>query len=209
MEFYISGVIAYSTDPSNIYLENIYIEATNVLRGFTFPVVWNYPEAHLSPVVDVQNLTAEMPSDSDPNLSTIFQYSGPGNVSLSDIDISNTFTKGTSGVTLSLFYTSLCVPDDGPSVTQTFSLNRIKTSLKDNNFATKSNMISIDFTASLSRINNLTVTGIEIEDFKYTGLPSIAMRATLTDHLSFTDLDFSQYATFISPIIIGYWGKIH
>jgi len=110
-----TGTIVYTQDPWNIIMENIIADTWDVFEGFSFNLGWNYPEAFLTPVLQINNMTLFVSSDNLTSYRPIaFLYLGPGNISISNLDLTNIYTLEKSGKTVfRIAQEPDCTPDDG------------------------------------------------------------------------------------------------
>ena len=87
MDFDMSGTISQSYDPWNLYLENITVETRKTYEAFRFEVQWMYPEAFLETTGYVNNIvgTLDETSDYETHRPVILDYTGPGNITATNI----------------------------------------------------------------------------------------------------------------------------
>ena len=144
MEFYLSGYVLITLDPINVYMENIYIDMWEKVGMMDFLPNCNYPEAYITPTVYINNLTAGYSSDEPSSfVPNVFYYSGPGNITALNVNITNAF--GLTTLALATFVVtveSTCTPDDG--LIKTYDFHSVHISLKDNAFGSKMNVFVVN-----------------------------------------------------------------
>ena len=99
MNYFVTGTILYTQDPVNAHFENLYVDTWEVIAGFMFWPNCNYPEANIIPTINVKNFTAFVSSEDSTNFRpNIFYYSGPGNITAIDVNITDAYGLTNQGL---------------------------------------------------------------------------------------------------------------
>ena len=208
MEFYTSGSIMTSSDPANIYLYNIYVDTDNIIQGFYLLPNCNYPEAYLTPEVKGDNITfvstEDETADTRPQL---LEYVGPGNVSFTNVDLSNIYKDAKAGIAhFKIGVVSTCTPNDG--ILRTIDFHSFQLSLKDNEKSTKTNMVIIEIGIPTDRKMIFNVSDFQTKDF-YNGIYGpFGTVGTFTEELHYADTSIIDYASKWNMIFLLGLGKL-
>ena len=127
----VTGTVAISSEPLNGLFENVTIDTYGLREGIDFSISCNYPEASLVNEINFNNLKVITSSERTlfSNPSIVF-YSGPGNISVSNSDLTGYYCT-LNDVRGTIFYirSGNCQPDD--DILQTHTLNNVSTSSPD------------------------------------------------------------------------------
>jgi len=184
-----------STDPANIYLKNIFVDSDNIIAGFYLIPNWNYPEAYLTPEVKGDNITfvstEDETADTRPQL---FEYGGPGNVTFTNVDLSNVYKDAKAGIShFKMIIVSSWTPNDGEL--RTIDLHSFKFSMIDNEQSTKTNIVGIEIGVPTDRKMIFNISNFETKDF-YNGIYGwFAALGTFTEELYYTNTSHISYST--------------
>ena len=207
IEFYTSGGLVKTSDPFNLHLENVLIDTNSLNVGFYFLTFWNYPEAFLKPNIYVKNFTTIKSGTGPPTLKRpVLGYSGPGNVTLEDIDMSgSTILKSVGSVTLGTVSAFFCLPNDG--LTKYINITNLRSSLPDNADRSKINLNMIDFSAISTRINFITIDGFTLDNYKYSEFPALRVLGNSLTSVFTTNSYVNDYQTFNTIYLFKYLSK--
>jgi len=151
--------VAYSVDPLEIEVDDIYMDHIWLSIGFSFRISCNYPEANMTAPIRMSNVLSEYSQSYDNPLSpgTVI-YTGPGNQTFTNINMTNLYVYFTAGKPpLTSAHEVAWVPDDG--LTQTIDTRNIHMSLKDNKDLLKYNAAIFTYPFPMSRFMNITLIG--------------------------------------------------
>ena len=209
MEFHVTGSIVKTTDPMNIYMENIYADTYDTISGFSFITNCNYPEANLIPTIFFNNITVFV-SNSEVKVNfrnSFFFYTGPGNVTATNWNITNVFHLIALGAGNCYFsVTTECNPDDG--LIKTFDIHDVITGVPFND-GSRTNVMTIEVDHSSARKNLMNVTGILASNFIGGGYGAFAIDSGPNDVAYFADSYFGAYSTVFSQLFFLNLGKLN
>jgi len=97
MEFHISGTVMIVYDPANVYMNDIYVDTDELVLVFSFHPDCNYPEAFLTPVLVMENMTFYSSDGITVSRPKCFMYRQPGNVTVRNIDLTTAYNQAADG----------------------------------------------------------------------------------------------------------------
>ena len=167
--------------------------------GFTFFISWNYPEAALNTTFEIDEFLVESTIDTGrPLMPRMIMYTGPGNYTLTNIDISRVFAYVVNAqYTIYFTQLQLCIPDD--SLENRFNVDGLKIAIADNEDNAKTNIIVMMYNFSIYRKKIVTINNFHIAVYhnSYYGAFSCGMHAQ--DELYITNSLFQQFSmTYVS-----------
>ena len=200
MDFYLSGTLLFTADPVNIHIENINMDLFMQVGGFVFFPNWNYPGAFVTPTVYVRNFTTYLSAIMNQDLvPVIFYYGGPGNITITDIDITRTFIESVNGITPWVSTTEgTCIPDDG--LTKVFNYSNIKISLKDNSFGTRNNNVLVNIGVTSGRPHLVYYENFTVSEAYNSGLPYFGYFGTAADSIYLENIHYENYYSSFSSL---------
>lgn len=207
MELYVTGNIVTSRDPVNIYVENLYVDTYNVVSGFMFWPMWNYPEAHITPSVYVNNFTSFV-SNSEVTIfrPNVFYYAGPGNVTGTNINFSDTYGLNANPMaTLLIFPDTNWDPKD--DLIKTIDIDTVYMSLPGNEQKANINILAVIIATVNGRKAEINLRNIKLENAYRAQFTHFLLQANAADVFRFTDSVFENYQTLSSLALIqgGKW----
>ncbi|CAI2379095.1 unnamed protein product [Moneuplotes crassus] len=168
VNFNVTGRIIRTYDPLNVHLQNISFDSYRISVFYSdIQTLCNYPEAYLFPEFNVTGITHVL---SQPKVilksPKIFILSGPGNITISSLDLTDYFiTKGEDILGIGLVVSSGCLPQDGNI--QFFNVNGMKSDLT--NYNDGSQFIFHAFSGMLphSRRYKTSFVDTELKNFRF------------------------------------------
>jgi hypothetical protein len=112
----VTGNYIRTSEPLNLVVVNVNIDTYGLYNGFVLYYIFcNYPEAYLTPIIYVENLTVVTSTDRKIiNNPWIISSSIPANITYSNVDITDFYsTLSYRRPTLSMKIVPVCIPDDG------------------------------------------------------------------------------------------------
>ena len=94
MDFEITGTLLQAIDPMNVYIDSVTVETYHLISVFNMITLCNYPEAYLTPIIQVNNLKGIRSNvDATEVPPPFFMYGGPGNTTINTLDLRTLFNK--------------------------------------------------------------------------------------------------------------------
>ena len=88
MDFHISGRVLTSSQPLNLYVQNVYMDFYGMMGGIYINADCNYPEASITGTIFMSNVTAENSQSRVAEFKRgILYYAGPANVTVQNINV--------------------------------------------------------------------------------------------------------------------------
>jgi len=144
-----------------------------------------------------------MEPGTDPMMGSIYQYTGLGNTTIKNINMTQFYTHVQNGIsTFSVFKSGDCLGDDG--LTQTVNVQNINVSLSNNPFGIKKSAVMFDFSIPSTRKLILTIDNFYVEDFKYAFFPPLIVQGDFNDELYISNFKMVDYYSFI---LLSFWSK--
>ena len=204
-----TGTIAFSSDPLNGYFENIKFDTSRIKDGFYFPISCNYPEAALTNSIAFTGITTFQTTNRTLYLPPRLIFnSGPGNFTLSNIDIQNygtSFKDYTMSATFST--SSSCQPNDG--ALQTIDFHGWYLTMP--NLPIGSDLINgilIRSDYSLYRKIILNITDMEFDNFIPANGPMILASGTFNQEVYLSNINIANFSLLNSLISIYSYNKV-
>ena len=199
--FNVTGTVARSFDPVNIYFDSLYID-TYALNDFTrITAVCNYPGASLSGSVQIYNITAVTTSERTYSQEpSILYYIGPANISVSNmnlLDYSIRYPNSASEVRS--VSSSIWVPNDG--LLQTFTFSGMMFSNPNNPYKVNYNSLIHLQDQNLYRKMNTTILNATFTNMVSNFNPFIFATGNIYSELYIIDSIFKDSSTI--EIVVG------
>ena len=166
MEIYVTGKIMIASDPMNVEYHNVFVDTYQVEDGFNFEPNWNYPEAFLTPTVNIDNFTLHVSNftDNESNRPIPLDYTGPGNFSAKNVDLTSLYRNAIQGKgTFIVSVRGGCTPNDGEY--RLIYWENMKISLRDNTDHGRTNAMAVVIDVAHDRNAVINFTNIEADDF--------------------------------------------
>ena len=127
----ITGNILYTNDPLSLHVENVYIDNYATMGGFIMNIDCNYPEAILTGLITLKNVTAEYSQERMANnINGFLLHTGPENVHIEDSHINLWGSLSFHEAPIEKQMLSSCNPDD--SVVQSVEISNNYFTLSEN-----------------------------------------------------------------------------
>ena len=185
-----------ATDPMNFIVNTVYVDTFTLTAGFMMVTSCNYPEAYLTPVVQMDGLVMES-SDLDSVVDfrpMHMYYSGPGNITGNGWNMTRTYNLGTLGTFNYVFtVTETCLPDDAALVT--ISLDTLSLAILNNADISRTNVLAMDISLVGTRYHKVSLNNIQVEDYYDTTYGGIGVAGKPTDEVIVSNVVIQNHYT--------------
>ena len=114
MDFHISGRILRSSQPLNVYVQNVYMDFYGMMGGIYINADCNYPEASITGSIVITNVTAVNSQTRIAQfMSGILYYAGPANVTVQNTNVLIYGSLSNDKSQIDIEINSACMPSDG------------------------------------------------------------------------------------------------
>ena len=180
-------------DPANAYLKNIYVDTDNLVSGFVFIPNWNYPEAYLTPVLDMENITFYASEGTAETRPKCLDYKGPANITINNVDLTSAYNLASTGDSHFVINISpTWAPNDG--LFRNIGIHETKLSLENNTDASKTNVIVIQIGVSTDRRLVFNFTDSYAENFHGGIYGSIAAVGSFSEEMYYSNIHHNNYS---------------
>ena len=176
-------------DPANVYLDNIYVDTDHLTTAFSFYPDWNYPEAFLTPVLVMENMTFYSSDGITSSRPKCLEYKLPGNVTVRNIDLTTAYNQASDGDSHFVVNTDPeWAPNDG--LIRNVEMHETKLSLQNNDARTKTNLLVIGVGVTIDRHQIFNFTDSYIENFQGGIYGSVALMGGFGNEAHFSNIHY-------------------
>ena len=168
-------------------MDNVKTDTYKLINVFNFITLCNYPEAFLTPTIDIKDFTVFLSDHDDIDFTPpYFLYSGPGNVTATNWNVTGVYNLAAQFEASSFMsVTATCNPED--DLLKVFDINGLTSSLEDNADMSKTNVFAIDVDLDSYRLANIDITEFNTYNDHSGIYGPLGIGGTYTTNLTFSN----------------------